>query len=129
MQGLHLTGDLSGCRCAPLCLTDPATLETLCLAAARAAGLSQVNHLFHSFANDGNPIPSGSGATGVVLLAESHLAVHTWPELNAVTLDVYVCNYGGDNSAKARALFDELLRVFDPAQQDMQTLLRGRAAA
>jgi hypothetical protein len=38
------------------------------------------------------------GVTGVVLLAESHLAVHTWPAA-AVTLDVYVCN-SGDNSAR-----------------------------
>ena len=65
----------------------------------RDAGLAPVGELFHRFP----PAPGSdepAGITGVVLLAESHLAVHTWPELGAVTLDVYVCNFGADNSAK-----------------------------
>ena len=118
MQGLHLTGDLSDCRCVEARLTDTAVLQKLCLAAVKAAGLSHVNYLFHSFAK-------GSGVTGVVLLAESHLAVHTWPEMRAVTLDVYVCNYGGNNSAKAEALFDTLLLAFDPERHERHALNRG----
>jgi len=42
------------------------------------------------------------GRDGVVVLAESHLAIHTWPEKMSVTVDVYVCNYGSDNREKAR---------------------------
>jgi len=53
----------------------------------QAAGLTPVDGVFHRF-----PLPGG--VTGVVLLAESHVAVHTWPERGAVTLDVYVCNLG-----------------------------------
>ena len=120
MQGLHLTGDLSGCRCARALLTDPAALEEVCVAAVEAAGLAAVNRLFHAFAPD-------SGITGVVLLAESHLAVHTWPELAAVTLDVYVCNYGGNNSAKAQALFAALCATFNPAAMQENALQRGAA--
>ena len=120
MQGLHLTGDLSGCRCDPALLTDPAALEAVCSQAVDAAGLVQVNQLFHSFA-------PGSGITGVVLLAESHLALHTWPEVASITLDVYVCNYGGDNSAKARALFDALCVAFAPADTQSNAIERGSA--
>jgi spermidine synthase len=40
--------------------------------------------------------------------------MHTWPELNSVTLDVYVCNYTTDNSAKARQVVDDFLKLFDP---------------
>jgi spermidine synthase len=43
------------------------------------------------------------GVTGTVLLAESHLAIHTWPETGSVTIDVYVCNFSADNSGKAHA--------------------------
>ncbi len=118
MQGLHLTGDLSDCRCDPVLLTSAAALEVVCAAAVEAAGLAQVKLLFHTFA-------PGAGVTGVVLLAESHLAVHTWPEIAAVTLDVYVCNYGSDNSAKARALFEALRAVFDPVTVQSHTLQRG----
>lgn len=120
MQGLHLTGDLSGCQCAATLLTDVSALEALCGAAVAAAGLTQVQRLFHRFA-------PGAGITGVLLLAESHLALHTWPELGAVTLDVYVCNYGSDNSARARALFDLLCAAFDPASLQSHALQRGAA--
>jgi len=79
------------------------SLRAACLEAVRQTGLQAVGELFHRFpALPGQLQPPG--ITGVVLLAESHLAVHTWPELGAVTLDVYVCNLGGDNSAAAETL-------------------------
>ena len=121
MQGLHLTADLRGCPLAQPALTDPAALRELCLAAVRASGLLAVGELFHRF-------PAPGGVTGVVLLAESHLAVHTWPELAAVTLDVYVCNLHGDNSALAEALLALLTASFAPADCRVQRLWRGRPA-
>ena len=65
------------------------------------------------------------GITATVLLAESHLCVHTWPEKSAVTLDVYVCNFGGDHSAKAQALMAQLLAVFNAEQVEQHALQRG----
>jgi S-adenosylmethionine/arginine decarboxylase-like enzyme len=67
--------------------------------------------------------------TGVVLLAESHLAVHTWPERGGVTLDVYVCNLGRDNSAHAEALLEALLARFAPTRVERHALQRGTADA
>ncbi len=99
-------------------MVDAEALQACCLAAVATAGLTHVNHLFHAFA-------PGSGVTGVVLLAESHLAVHTWPEIAAVTLDVYVCNYGSDNSARARVLFDALRAAFLPSGAHTHALQRG----
>ena len=123
MQGLHLTADLSGCAPGAALMTEPLALRALCIDAVAAAGLGAVAELFHRFA----PAPDGqaSGITGVVLLAESHLAVHTWPELGAVTLDVYVCNFGGDNSAKAHELMRLLLVAFAPQQVQQQAMRRG----
>jgi len=84
-------------------MTEPAALRTICLDAVRAAGLTAVGELFHRFhAAPGAPAGEPVGITGVVLLAESHLAVHTWPEIASVTVDVYVCNLGVDNSAARR---------------------------
>jgi S-adenosylmethionine decarboxylase len=126
MQGLHLTADLHGCPVARPVMTDPAQLRALCMAATLAAGLEPVGDLFHHFAPDAraNGAPP-SGITGVVLLAESHLAVHTWPEIGAVTLDVYVCNFQGDNSQRAHALLDALVAAFAPARVARQVLRRG----
>ena len=62
---------------------------------------------------------------GVVVLAESHLSIHTWPEDGYVTLDVYVCNYSTDNRQRAQALFDAVARAFSPAQPHLQRVERG----
>lgn len=125
MQGLHLTADLHGCRCDALWLLDAAALGRACTDAVRAAGLQAVGQLFHAFP----ATPHGpGGVTATVLLAESHLCVHTWPEQRAVTLDVYVCNFGADHSAKARALLQALLALFDPATVQQHALQRGTIA-
>jgi S-adenosylmethionine decarboxylase len=120
MKGLHLTADLSGCLDGPM--HDADALRRLCVDAVRAAGLRPVGEVFHRF-------PPPGGVTGVVLLAESHLAVHTWPELRAVTLDVYVCNIGSDNSARAQALLDALAAAFAPQQVDRRRLHRSTLSA
>jgi S-adenosylmethionine decarboxylase len=120
MQGLHLTADLRGCAPPTAAFTDPAVLRRLCLQAVAGAGLQAVAELFHRF-------PAPGGVTGVVLLAESHLAVHTWPELAAVTLDVYVCNLHTDNSARAEALLAAMETLFAPAGVQRQRVLRGGA--
>ena len=122
MQGLHLTADLQGCRCASAWLLDATALGRACTDAVRAAGLQAVGQLFHEFpATARGP----GGVTATVLLAESHLCVHTWPEQRAVTLDVYVCNFGADHSAKAHALMDALLALFQPTIADRHALQRG----
>jgi S-adenosylmethionine decarboxylase len=110
-------------------MTDAQALRALCLSAVAAAGLSPVGELFHRFP----PLTSAlsnepQGITGVVLLAESHVAVHTWPERGAVTLDVYVCNLEADNSARAEVLLSALLQGFAPARVERHALQRGHAA-
>ena len=49
MQGLHLTADLHGCRCAMDCLTQADALGAFCVQAVEAAGLQAVGRLFHTF--------------------------------------------------------------------------------
>ncbi len=130
MHGLHLTADLRDCPVGRAVMTEPEALRAACLAAVRATGLQPVGELFHRFA----PAPGADaavpvGITGVVLLAESHLAIHTWPEIAAVTLDVYVCNFGVDNSHRAHALLDLLIAAFAPAGIERHALNRGEVAA
>ncbi len=122
MQGLHLTADLYQCRCEPEWLTDAQQLSDWCLQAVQAVGLQSINQLFHSF--PGTPSEPG-GVTAAVLLAESHVCLHTWPEQKAVTLDVYVHNFGGDRSAKARGLMFALINRFQPEWTEQRSLDRG----
>ena len=126
MQGLHLTADLHDCVCDERWLTDATLLGERCVQLVANVGLQAVAQLFHTFA----PTPRGpSGFTATVLLAESHLCVHTWPEQRAVTLDVYVCNFGADHSAKAQALMDALLALFEADHVIRSRLLRGDRSA
>jgi S-adenosylmethionine decarboxylase proenzyme len=129
MRGLHLTADLRGCAPAGALMTATATLRSTCLAAVAGAGLTPVGGLFHRFAAVPAQRRVPSGITGVVLLAESHLAVHTWPELGAATLDVYVCNLGADNSARAEVLLAALIAAFAPVSVERQALERGAGPA
>ncbi len=120
MHGLHLTADLRGCPADAAAMADPEALRALCLESVAAAGLLAVGELFHRF-------PAPGGVTGVVLLAESHLAVHTWPELGAVTLDVYVCNLQGDHSASAQRLLSALQAAFAPTAVEHHRVERGKS--
>ncbi len=106
MKGLHLVANLYRCEGDARFLTDSALLRQFCLDTVIESGLTVVGDLFHQF--------EGGGVTGAVVLAESHLAIHTWPELNSVTLDVYVCNYTQDNGAKARAVLDAFMTLYAP---------------
>ncbi len=122
MQGLHLTADLYRCRCEALWLTDAQQLGDWCLKVVEASGMQAVNRLFHTFpGTDRGP----GGVTATILLAESHVCLHTWPEQRAVTIDVYVCNFGADHSAKARGLMTALVQRFQPEWTEQRSLDRG----
>lgn len=125
MQGLHLTGDLFGCGCSAPTLTDLNTLSTLCREATLDAKLTIVDEKWHVFPDwNGQP----GGITGTILLAESHLAIHTWPESRGVTLDVYVCNFTEDNTHKAEQLFERLMLAFQPQKRVVNRITRGDVA-
>jgi len=116
VTGIHVIADLYGCPENPL-MTDAIALERVCKEYVREAGLLDVGTLFHCF-------PGESGVTGAVVLAESHLAIHTWPEHGYISLDVFVCNYSADNSTKARQLAQRIIAEFSPSEQRVQEVSR-----
>lgn len=122
MQGLHLTADLYQCRAVEPLMLEADAIAQLCHRLVEGSGLSCVGDKWVTF-----PGPGGKpgGVTGTVLLAESHMAIHTWPETGSVTVDVYVCNYSGDNSAKALALMDALIDCYAPVHIERHELRRG----
>ena len=125
MQGLHLTADLYQCAGDTAYMLCADTLAALCRTQVHASGLTLVDDKWVTFPPyNGQP----GGVTGTVLLAESHLAIHTWPETGNVTIDVYVCNFSGDNSAKAQALMDGVVAAYAPQEAVRQQLWRGDIA-
>ena len=53
------------------------------------------------------------------------MALHTWPEKNALTLDIYVCNYTTDNEEKAMKLLTYIVETFKPEKTRFTTCNRG----
>lgn len=80
--GRHVVADMHGV--AEEFLRDADFLRRVCLDAARKTFATVISDQFHSFG------PT-AGVTGLVLLAESHLSIHTWPELRFAAIDVFTC--------------------------------------
>jgi S-adenosylmethionine decarboxylase len=100
-KGLHLIVDLDFCTqgCA-----DMAGFRTLVMGEINALELHVLGTVFHAFEN--------GAFTAVICLTESHLSVHTWPEFQRVTFDVFLSNYQHVNNAKARRLSDCMKAFF-----------------
>lgn len=78
--GGHLLVDMWGARN----LTDPTTIERALSAAAEASGATILHAHFHQFG-------AGGGVSGVLVLAESHISIHTWPERDFAAIDIFMC--------------------------------------
>ncbi|MCC5925260.1 MAG: S-adenosylmethionine decarboxylase proenzyme [Bacteroidetes bacterium] len=64
-------------------INDVAQIENILLSATRAAKASIISHNFHKF--------SPHGVSGTIVIAESHVAIHTWPEYNYAAVDIFTC--------------------------------------
>ena len=111
--GTHLIIDLYGAKR----LDDLAHIEAAlrrCVDEARATLLHI--HLHHF-------TPNG-GVSGVAVLAESHISIHTWPEADYAALDVFMCGH-----ARPEATIEVLREAFAPDRLVVSEMLRGRGAA
>jgi S-adenosylmethionine decarboxylase len=80
--GQHLLLDLH--QVSPALLGDVERIEIVLREAARLAGATPIHAHFHHFGE-------GMGVTGVLLLRESHISIHTWPEHGYAAVDVFMC--------------------------------------
>ncbi len=115
--------DLRGC--APKRMQANPALLDFAIRAVQDCDLTLVAQQVHAFPPNPTTPHLAGGITLTLLLAESHLCIHTWPEIKGVTLDVYVCNLGADNSNKARKLMARLIAWFEPQQCSEQSVERG----
>lgn len=109
--GTHVLLDLWGVG-ADL-LDDLGGIERRLVEAAEGAGATVVERRFHRF--------SPHGVSGVVVLAESHVAIHSWPELGFAALDVFTC---GD-AAVGERIAEALLVSFAAGEEQVRRIERG----
>jgi len=111
--GTHLIIDLLGAKN----LTDKERMEKAFLDCVEECGATLLHMHIHTF------LPSG-GLSGVAVLAESHISVHTWPERDYAAFDVFMC--GDAAPEKAIAILN---RAFDADQVNVQTFYRGEGVS
>jgi S-adenosylmethionine decarboxylase len=111
--GSHLLADFYGVAFDKLVCCE--TIDRLLRAAALAAGAQILHSHFHSFGD-------AQGVTGVVLLAESHISIHTWPEYGFAAADVFMC--GAAEPQRALALIEQALQA---QSRVVQSIARGAA--
>ena len=109
--GQHLLLDLFDCDAKAIGSLQ--TVKTSMLEAARRACATVVNTVFHEF--------SPYGVSGVVVIAESHLAIHTWPEHRYAAVDIFTC---GD-VLEPKVAADYLQQLLGAAQVSLVQLERG----
>ena len=108
--GRHLIADFWGAAS----LADPDAIRAAIRDAARAAGATILHLHLHRFGTE-------QGVSGIAVLAESHISVHTWPERGYAAFDAFLCG-----ATDADAALAELERHLRPARTDVQVLRRGQ---
>lgn len=111
-KGVHFIVEASGCD---ETITDVSRLQEILVEAAKRAHAQVWSVSFHRFPPD--------GVSGVVVISESHLSVHTWPEVQYMALDIYTCgaqtepfvavNYVLDQVHAKRTHITEITRGLD----------------
>ena len=108
--GMHLLIDFWGASN----LDDPAHIDAALREAALTAGATILHSHFHHFTPNG-------GVSGVVVLAESHISIHTWPERKFAAVDIFMCG-----ECDPHLSIPVLQRAFLPERMDVDEQRRGR---
>lgn len=108
--GNHILVEFMGCD--PHIMNDVSSIERDMVGAAQLAGATVINSTFHHF--------SPYGVSGVVVIQESHLAIHTWPEYGYAAVDLFTCG-----EMDAWISFDHLKECFGAKQYSAIEMKRG----
>lgn len=113
--GYHLIIDLDTRHEAEISrLKDLNGMQNLLQSAAQAAGATCLKV-------DGHKFGAEQGVTAFIMLAESHISVHTWPENGYAAFDIFMCGVQGQNIRQAAAVIEQ---SFSHAQTRQQLIER-----
>jgi S-adenosylmethionine decarboxylase len=109
--GKHILVDFHDCNSKKL--DDPELIKKVMLDSARLANATIITDVFHRF----NP----HGLSGVVVIAESHLAIHTWPEFGIAAVDLFTCS----NTMLPHIAIDYIARTLESKNYKVHEIQRG----
>lgn len=107
--GRHLIIELFDCD--KKIISDLNTVKELILEAVRISGATIVESFFHLF--------PPNGVSGIVVVAESHFSIHTWPEYSYAAVDIFTCGDSVD-SRKALSLLKEGLKAKNVSMMELE---------
>jgi len=107
--GKHILLDMYGAKQ----LSNLSFIEESLKRAAKACSANVLKIDLHSFGEN-------AGVTGVALLAESHISIHTWPELSYAAIDIFMCG-----RCDAELAIEPFKSDFSPQHIEVKTCLRG----
>ena len=110
--GTHVLVELRECNADVL--NDLRTVEATLINTAERIGATIIGHAFHQF--------SPQGVTGVVIISESHICIHTWPEHGYAAVDIFTC---GDTSGLEEAT-ERIAEAFESRDRSVVFLKRGQ---
>ncbi|HWP91532.1 MAG TPA: adenosylmethionine decarboxylase [Thermodesulfobacteriota bacterium] len=109
--GRHLLVEYHGCD--PEILNDLERVKKFMLEAASESGATVLDASFHYF--------TPQGVSGVVVIAESHLAIHTWPEYGYAAVDIFTCG----NAVDPWKAFHYLRSTLGSKETSVNEIVRG----
>jgi len=115
MVGKHIIAELYGVKRELIMLKE--RVKSIMDYVVENAKLTKVGEVYKQFYREGKP----HGVTGIILVAESHLSIHTWPEYGLINLDIFTC---GD-SKKADKAFELFMEKLKPKKHRKYILDRG----
>lgn len=107
--GIHLLAEFWGAKT----IENSKKIENILISAARESGNTPLKVSIHKF--------SPRGITGVILLAESHIALHSWPEMDYLAIDIFTCG----NKAMPQKALNYLKEKFQPKKVEIKKIKRG----
>lgn len=108
--GIHLIAEFWNGKV----IEDPKIIKDILTTAAKKAHNTPLEVIIHKF--------EPQGLTGVILLAESHIALHLWPEFNYIAIDIFTC---GNKTSPQKAL-DYFKKEFQPQKIEIKEIKRGK---
>ena len=109
--GTQIIIDLYGCDTS--LLNDKGKITHYLLSGVEVLGATILNSYFHKFAPQ--------GVTGVIVIAESHVSIHTWPEHRYAAIDIFTCG----NRTHPHEAAEALIKKFSPEKHHIQEINRG----
>lgn len=110
--GRHILVEFYDCN--PDILNDEIYIETEMLEGARKAKATIISSTFHKF--------SPHGVSGVIVIAESHIAIHTWPEYKYAAVDIFTCG----ETIDPWVIYKHLEEKFEAQSSSRLELKRGQ---